>query len=194
MWIWLLVPVGYIFGSVSSAIIICRCLDLPDPREQGSKNPGATNVLRYGGKKAAGMTLFGDMLKGLLPVLIASALGAGDEVLGAVGVAAFLGHLYPLFFGFKGGKGVATGAGAFLGFAWLLGAVVIATWLVLLKLTRISSLSAIVAAAMAPVYAWFMALSTPILVATGFIGVVSIWRHRLNIQRLISGEEGRVGR
>lgn len=190
---WLLVPLGYLVGSVSAAILVCRALRLPDPREQGSKNPGATNVFRYGGKKAAGLTLFGDMLKGTLPVAIATSLGADAEIVGLVGVAAFLGHLYPVFFDFQGGKGVATGAGVFFGFHWLLGAIVVLTWLVSVKITRISSLSAIVAASLAPVYGWWLLDAPPLFLATLFISVVCFWRHRVNIQRLWRGEEGRIG-
>jgi acyl phosphate:glycerol-3-phosphate acyltransferase len=190
---WLLVPLGYLVGSISTAILVCRALALPDPREQGSRNPGATNVLRYGGKKAAGLTLFGDLIKGTLPVVIAMVLGAADVIVGSVGIAAFLGHLYPIFFGFQGGKGVATGAGAFFGFHWLLGTIVVGTWLVAVKFTRISSLSAIIAASLAPVYAWWLLESQPLVLATAFIAVVSVWRHRLNIGRLWRGEEDRIG-
>ncbi|MGH8553738.1 MAG: glycerol-3-phosphate 1-O-acyltransferase PlsY, partial [Methylococcales bacterium] len=136
MWMWLLVPLGYLVGSLSTAILVCRFLGLPDPREQGSKNPGATNVLRYGGKMAAATTLFGDLLKGTLPVLIAWALDADAPIVALVGLAAFLGHLYPVFFDFQGGKGVATGAGVFFGFHWLLGTIVVLTWLVSVKISR----------------------------------------------------------
>ncbi|MGR9105362.1 MAG: glycerol-3-phosphate 1-O-acyltransferase PlsY [Gammaproteobacteria bacterium] len=193
MWLWLLVPLGYLFGSVSTAILVCRALGLPDPREQGSKNPGATNVLRYGGKKAAALTLFGDLIKGTLPVVAAIGLGAAPPIVGAVGCAAFLGHLYPVFFGFQGGKGVATAAGAFFGFHWFLGTIAIATWLLCVKITRISSLSAIVAASLAPLYGWWLLDSKALLWATLLISVVCISRHRLNIQRLLRGEEGRIG-
>ena len=193
MWMWLLVPIGYLVGSVSTAIVVCRGLGLPDPREQGSKNPGATNVLRYGGKKAAALTLLGDLAKGTLPVVIGIGLGADPQVVGVIGVAAFWGHLYPVFFDFQGGKGVATGAGVFFGFHWLLGTIVVVTWLVAVKITRISSLSAIVAASLAPVYGWWLLDSTPLLVATLLIAVFCVLRHRLNIQRLWRGEEGRIG-
>lgn len=190
---WLLIPLAYLIGSVSAAILVCRGLGLPDPREQGSKNPGATNVLRYGGKKAAGFTLFGDMVKGMLPVIIALFFGADPAIIGGCGIAAFLGHLYPVFFEFKGGKGVATGAGAFFGFHWLLGSIVVGTWLIAVKLTKISSLSAIIAAGLAPLYGWWLLDSLPLFYATLFISVVCVWRHRVNIQRLWSGEEGRIG-
>ncbi len=193
MGLWLLVPLGYLIGSVSTAILVCRALALPDPREQGSKNPGATNVLRYGGKKAAGLTLSGDLIKGTLPVVIAMVLGGDAVIVGTVGIAAFLGHLYPIFFDFQGGKGVATGAGVFFGFHWLLGTLVVGTWLIALKFTRISSLSAIIAASLAPVYGWWLLDSLPLVLATAFISVVSVWRHRLNIGRLWRGEEDRIG-
>ncbi|MFI3186829.1 MAG: glycerol-3-phosphate 1-O-acyltransferase PlsY, partial [Methylococcaceae bacterium] len=115
---WLIVPCAYLIGSISSAIIICRLMGLPDPREQGSGNPGATNVMRIGGKKAAAITLLGDMLKGLIPVYAVNALGLPVELVAATGLAAFMGHLYPIFFDFKGGKGVATSVGVLLGFSW----------------------------------------------------------------------------
>jgi glycerol-3-phosphate acyltransferase PlsY len=121
MFEWLFVPAAYLIGSISSAIITCRLMGLPDPREQGSGNPGATNVMRFGGKKAAAITLLGDMLKGLIPVYIANALEVSVELLALTGLAAFMGHLYPAFFGFKGGKGVATSVGVLLGFSWMLG-------------------------------------------------------------------------
>jgi hypothetical protein len=117
----LLILGGYLFGSISAAIVVCKLMGLPDPRTEGSRNPGTTNVLRLGGKKAAILTLAGDMLKGLLPVLIARALHAGPEVQAVTALAAFLGHLYPVFFGFQGGKGVATALGVFFGLHWQTG-------------------------------------------------------------------------
>ncbi|MGH8475896.1 MAG: glycerol-3-phosphate 1-O-acyltransferase PlsY [Methylococcales bacterium] len=192
MWMWLLVPLGYLVGSLSAAILVCRLLGLPDPREQGSKNPGATNVLRYGGKMAAATTLFGDLLKGTLPVLIAWALDADAPIVALVGLAAFLGHLYPVFFDFQGGKGVATGAGVFFGFHWLLGTMVVLTWLVCVKISRISSLSAIIAAAFAPLYGWWLLDSTSLVLATLIVSALCISRHRLNIERLLKGEEDRI--
>jgi len=190
---WLLVPLGYMVGSVSTAIVVCRCLGLPDPRKQGSNNPGATNVLRFGGKKAAAMTLLGDLLKGLLPVVVATLLNAEPVIVGLVGVAAFLGHLFPMFFGFQGGKGVATAAGVFFGFTWLLGTLTVATWLVLVKITRMSSLSAIIAALSAPVFGWALLSDEALILATATISVLCIWRHRENIHRILTGEEGRIG-
>lgn len=193
MLLWLLVPIGYLIGSLSTAILVCRALGLPDPRDQGSKNPGATNVLRYGGKKAAALTLFGDLVKGTLPVLVAIGLEAEPQIVGLVGVAAFLGHLYPIFFDFQGGKGVATGAGVFFGFNWLLGSVVVGAWLVAVKISRISSLSAIIAASLAPFLAWWLLDSSALMLATLFISVICIGRHRENIERLWKGREGRIG-
>ena len=116
---WLFIPAAYLIGSISSAIIVCRLMGLPDPREQGSGNPGATNVMRFGGKKAAIITLLGDLVKGLIPVYAAKLFGVPAEILALTGVAAFIGHLYPVFFGFEGGKGVATSVGVLLGFSWL---------------------------------------------------------------------------
>ncbi len=151
----ILVLVAYLLGSLSSAIIVCRLAGLPDPRSDGSGNPGATNVLRLGGKKPAIVTLAGDMLKGLLPVLLGHALGLAPVLLALVGLAAFLGHLYPVFFRFQGGKGVATALGVLLGLDWVVGLATVATWLAVAFLTRYSSLSALIATGLAPVWvAW----------------------------------------
>lgn len=194
MWQWLLIPLAYLMGSVSSAVIISRIMGLPDPREEGSKNPGATNVLRLGGKKAAILTLVGDMAKGLIPVVIALALAAPFDVVALVGLAAFLGHLYPVFFGFKGGKGVATALGVLAGFSWQIGLSLVATWLLTAWISRISSLSALVTALLAPLYVWFW-LKLPIPVAAAAVmSVLLFWRHRINIERLLRGEESRIGR
>jgi glycerol-3-phosphate acyltransferase PlsY len=153
---WLLVPLAYLTGSVSSAIIVCKMMGLADPRENGSGNPGATNVMRIGGKKAAAITLAGDALKGLLPVLLAKALAVDSLILSLVVFAAFLGHLYPIFFGFKGGKGVATSFGVTLGVTWWLGLAVSGTWLLVYKVGKISSLAALVAATLTPLYVWLI--------------------------------------
>jgi glycerol-3-phosphate acyltransferase PlsY len=194
MWQWLLIPLAYLMGSVSSAVIISRIMGLPDPREEGSKNPGATNVLRLGGKKAAILTLVGDMAKGLIPVVIALVLAAPFDVVALVGLAAFLGHLYPVFFGFKGGKGVATALGVLAGFSWQIGLSLVATWLLTAWISRISSLSALVTALLAPLYVWFW-LKLPIPVAAAAVmSVLLFWRHRINIERLLRGEESRIGR
>jgi len=191
---WLLVPLAYALGSLSSAVIVSRILGLPDPREEGSKNPGATNVLRLGGKKAAIITLLGDALKGLIPVLLARSLGAGDWIVGLVGLAAFVGHLLPVFFGFKGGKGVATALGVLSGFSWIVGLAVLATWIAVAYLSKISSLAALVAAALAPLYVWLWAGHAPVLTGmTAVMAALLFWRHRSNIRRLLSGEESRIG-
>lgn len=188
-----LILAGYVFGSISAAIVVCRLMGLPDPRTQGSNNPGATNVLRIGGKKAAALTLLGDTLKGLLPVLIARTITVDPVIVAAVGFAAFLGHLYPVFFGFRGGKGVATALGVLLAIAWQMGLAVVATWLVMAKVVRISSLSALTAAALAPLYAWLLGLDPAYLIMTLLVSALLIWRHRSNIRNLLQGKEGRIG-
>lgn len=194
MWQWLLAPIAYLFGSLSSAVITSRLMGLPDPREEGSKNPGATNVLRLGGKKAAIITLLGDMLKGLIPLLVAKALGASPAVLVAVGLAAFIGHLFPVFFGFKGGKGAATAGGVYYGYSWPIGLAVMLTWVAVAFVTRISSLSALVASALAPVYIWFFLGSPELTVGAVLMGILLFWRHKENIQRILRGEESKIGR
>nr|WP_295543452.1 glycerol-3-phosphate 1-O-acyltransferase PlsY [uncultured Thiohalocapsa sp.] len=186
---------AYLLGSVSSAIIVCRLMGLPDPRTQGSNNPGATNVLRIGGTKAkpaAGITLAGDMLKGVLPMLVAHAFGAAPMTLALVGISAFGGHLFPVFFGFRGGKGVATALGVQFGLYWPIGAVTAGIWLFTAKVLRISSLSALVSMALAPVVVWLFwpepTLVGMQLVLTGLLFL----RHRSNIRKLLRGEEGRI--
>jgi len=186
---WLLVPAAYLMGSVSSAIIVCQLMGLDDPRDHGSGNPGATNVMRIGGKKAAGITLLGDALKGLIPVLIAKTLGVESVILASVVFAAFLGHLYPIFFGFKGGKGVATTFGLTVGVTWMLGLVVSGTWFIVYKISKISSLSALVAAVLTPLYVWFIIEDTALVAVFILISVVLLWRHKSNIQRLMAGDE-----
>lgn len=188
----LLILGAYLLGSVSSAIIVCRLMGLPDPRTQGSNNPGATNVLRIGGKKAAANTLVGDSLKGVIPMLIGHLLGASPAVLAATGLAAFLGHLYPLFFGFQGGKGVATALGVQLGLYWPIGLSVAAIWLFVAKVLKISSLSALACMALAPVVVWFF-WPEPVLVGVQtLITVILFWRHRSNIRNLLSGKEDKL--
>jgi len=188
----LLITAGYLLGSLSSAIIVCRLLGLPDPRGEGSGNPGATNVLRIGGKKAAAITLIGDMLKGLIPVLIAKLLGADLTIQAAVAVAAFLGHLYPLFFGFRGGKGVATAIGVLLGLHWPVGLLTIATWLVIAKVFKISSLAALLAILVTPLYIWWLIPNKSLMIAMLFMGTLLFWRHRSNIKGLLAGSEGKI--
>lgn len=189
----LLVVSAYLIGSISSAIVVCRLMGLPDPRTQGSQNPGATNVLRFGGKKAGAVVLVGDMLKALLPVLALNLAGLPVEALAIVGFAAFLGHLYPVYFKFKGGKGVATYLGVMLGLFWPLGLATAATWLVMASIFRISSLAALTAAALTPLYAWLLIGNFIVTVLLGIMTLILLWRHRSNIQNLLAGTEGRIG-
>jgi glycerol-3-phosphate acyltransferase PlsY len=188
----LLVVAAYLSGSVSSAIIVCRLMGLPDPRTQGSGNPGATNVLRIGGRKAAALTLFGDSLKGLLPMLIGHGLDMGPAFLAATGLAAFLGHLYPVFFGFRGGKGVATALGLQIGLDWMFGLSVAAIWLFVAKVLRISSLSALVSMALAPALVWYFTGEPALLLMQAVITILLFWRHRSNIRNLLAGSEERI--
>ena len=190
-----LILIAYLIGSISSAILVCNIMGLPDPRSEGSGNPGATNVLRVGGKKAAAITLIGDMLKGLLPVLAASLLNVAPLTLALTGLAAFLGHLYPVFFGFRGGKGVATMLGVLFGFHGLVGAATAGTWLVIAKGFKISSLAALIATLLAPLYVWLIiGPSMELIVTTVVMTAILFWRHRTNIQRLLSGEESLIGK
>lgn len=191
---WIFVFVAYLVGSLSAAIIICRLLDLPDPREEGSGNPGATNVFRLGGKKAAAYTLAMDCLKGWLPVFIAGQMDVDGLLLACVGLAAFLGHLYPVFFGFRGGKGVATALGVLAGFNWLVAVALIVSWAMVARLFKISSLAALIASAVAPLYVWWLGSELSLIVASVVISVLLVWRHRGNIQRLRTGDEHRIGR
>jgi glycerol-3-phosphate acyltransferase PlsY len=193
MTVWLLVPLAYLMGSLSTAVIVSKLFGLPDPRQQGSKNPGATNVLRLGGRKAAAITLAGDAVKGLIPVMLAQYLGATTDMIAAVGLAAFLGHLYPVFFGFKGGKGVATALGVLSGFSGWVGLSVLATWMLMAVVFRYSSLSALTAALLAPVYVWFILKSAVLAGAASAMALLLVSRHRANIERLLKGEESRIG-
>jgi len=183
---------AYLLGSLSAAVLLSRAFGLPDPRSYGSGNPGATNVLRTGNKKIAALTLLGDGIKGALAVWLAMAMGAQFSTQSwlpaLAGLAAFVGHLWPVFFGFKGGKGVATALGVLLALNPLLGLATLLTWLAIFALTRISSLSALVASAAAPFFA--AGLDEPGLGALVILVILIFWRHRTNIQRLIRGEEG----
>lgn len=188
-----LIVAAYLLGSVCSGIIVCRIMRLPDPRSDGSRNPGATNVLRLYGKKAAAITLAGDMLKGLIPMLIVYAgyypSHAPLWLLGCVGLAAFIGHLYPLWFGFQGGKGVATALGVQLGLYWLFGGAVAILWLVVAKLTRISSLGGLVSMTLAPLILWLVWPAYELLAMQLVMSWLIVWRHRSNIRSLIAGTE-----
>ncbi len=189
---YLLLILAYFIGSVSSAIIACKLLGKVDPRTVGSKNPGATNVLRYGGKKAAFFTLLGDILKGLIPVAIGHALGLDWGWLILVGLAAFLGHLFPIYYGFKGGKGVATALGVYLGLNPIVGIVVILTWLVSALVFNVSSLSALIATLLAPLYFFWVTDSLHLFLGLVVISVLIYWRHLTNIVEIIDGTEGKI--
>ena len=188
----LLIIGGYLLGSISTAIIVCRMLGLPDPRTVGSNNPGATNVLRHGGKKAAAITLLGDMLKGLLAVLLARLISDNPLDPALAGLAAFLGHLYPVFFHFRGGKGVATYFGALLGINWMAGLVALVCWLLIARVFKISSLAALLTAVVVPAALWWLQSHNLIVAIAVFMSVLLIWRHRSNIHKLISGDEDRI--
>jgi glycerol-3-phosphate acyltransferase PlsY len=189
---YLLIILAYLLGSISTAIITCKLLGLPDPRTVGSNNPGATNVLRYGGKKAAAVTLLGDLLKGLIPVLIGQAWGLDYTGLILVGIAAFLGHLYPLYYGFKGGKGVATAIGVFLGVNFWGGLAFVATWMLMAKGFKISSLAALIATALSPLYFWLITGHGGLTLGVIFMAILIFWRHQSNIRKLLSGEEDKI--
>ena len=184
-----LILFAYLLGSISSAILLSKLMGFTDPRSEGSKNPGATNVLRIAGKKAAFFTLVGDCLKGLIPVLIAHWLSDDSIVIALTGFSAFLGHCFPLFFGFKGGKGVATAIAVCVGYDWLIGVIIIAIWLLFAKVFKISSLAAIVAFATLPALVYWQDGSWPTTVVFALMSVILIWRHKANIQRLLQGTE-----
>ena len=186
------VIVAYLVGSLSTAIIISRLFNLPDPRANGSKNPGATNMLRLAGKKYAVIVLIGDMLKGLLPLLLAHLLDSSPALLGFTCLAAVFGHMYPVFFDFKGGKGVATALGAFLGFHFVMGAVVIATWLLIANFSRYASLASIIAITFAPFYSLFVVGNLSAFLPLICITIFVLYQHRDNISRLINGDEPKI--
>jgi glycerol-3-phosphate acyltransferase PlsY len=185
--------IAYLIGSLSTAIIACKLTGLPDPRGQGSGNPGATNVLRFGGKKIAIIVLLGDMVKGLLPVLTVSLMGASSLVIALTAAAAFLGHLYPVFFGFKGGKGVATALGAILAISWLAGLTVLAVWLLVAFTLRYSSLAALCASVTAPLIVWLYRPDIALLIMMIGMSALLVYRHQSNIQNLLQGKESRIG-
>jgi len=189
----ILIPLAaYLIGSVSAAIIVCRLMKLPDPRSTGSGNPGATNVLRVGGKTAAAITLAGDALKGFIPVFIAARLEATPLIVGLTALAAVLGHLFPVFFQFKGGKGVATSFGAIFGLAWLAGLLTLTTWLAMSLIFRMSSVAALVSLSLMPLYLWITTKSVPLVICGAVITVLVYIRHKANIVRIVKGEEPRI--
>ncbi|MBD3633818.1 MAG: glycerol-3-phosphate 1-O-acyltransferase PlsY [Methylophaga sp.] len=186
-----LLLIAYLFGSLNSAIVLCKLASLPDPRTQGSGNPGATNVLRFGGKKLAATVLFFDVLKGVIPVVIAHLLGLDMVWVAATAFAAFVGHLFPIFFQFQGGKGVATALGGFLALSPALAGAGLLTWLVVFAISRISSLSALTAAALTPLYSLWIIDSIPARWVILVTALMLIARHHGNIRRLLSGQEGK---
>jgi len=189
---------AYLLGSISFAVVASWLFKLPDPRSYGSRNPGATNVLRTGKKAAAAVTLLGDAGKGWVAVAAAKYIGEawdlGDEVIAGAALAVFLGHLFPIFLAFKGGKGVATSAGILLGLNPWLGVLTISTWIVVALVSRISSLSALLSALLAPLYAYFLLEKGILVMTVSIISVLLILKHRLNIANLIAGKEARIGK
>lgn len=183
---------AYLLGSLSSAIIVCKLIGLPDPRNQGSGNPGATNVLRFGGKKLAIIVLIGDALKGVIPVLFAKLLGLSYAELSYVALAAFLGHLFPVFFGFRGGKGVATSVGVIAVLSWQAALFAVLVWLAIAAIFRYSSLAALTAAILTPILAFFIT-EKHLFFAITLISLILIARHYSNIQRLLQKQEGKIG-
>ncbi|WP_020559449.1 glycerol-3-phosphate 1-O-acyltransferase PlsY [Thiofilum flexile] len=191
---WLLVIGAYLLGSISAAIITAKAMQLPDPRSTGSKNPGATNMLRIGGKKAAIITLLGDGLKGFIPVLIAHyVLGYSYEWQVLIGLAAFLGHLYPVFYGFEGGKGVATAIGVYLALNFPAAMMTIATWLVMARVFKYSSLAALTATLLAPLYFYLMTQNGWVFIGLLIMTAFIYYRHKSNIQNLLNGTEKKLG-
>ncbi len=193
---WLFIPIAYFISSVSFAVVVSKVMSLPDPHSYGSGNPGATNVLRTGNKLAALLTLIGDALKGCVAVTLARAfipVDLGSWVLPMVAVAAFVGHLYPIFHRFKGGKGVATALGILLAINWVLGVMTLSTWLIVAVFMRYSSLAALIAALFAPLYFIFLFGIQPMALAIAIMSALLIWRHQSNIVNLLNGTETRLG-
>jgi len=188
----LIIVASYLIGSVSSAVVISRLNELPDPRQQGSKNPGATNVLRLGGKRVAALVLFCDMLKGMIPVWGSYYLGIEPILLGVIAIATCLGHIYPVFFDFRGGKGVATALGAMAPIGLSLTSMIVATWLSVAFLFRISSLASITSAVLAPFYTWLVNPQYTLPVA--MLCCLILFRHRENMKRLLAGTEPKIGK
>ena len=197
----LLIPLAYLIGSISFAVVVSKCMNLPDPHSYGSGNPGATNVLRTGNKLAAGLTFLGDALKGYFAVMLARLLlgdqsltsSLGSWVLCGVVLAVFLGHLFPIFHGFKGGKGVATACGILFGVNVILGIATLGTWIIVAVFMRYSSLAALAAAVFGPIYFVFLFGFQPIGISLLVVCLLLVWRHRSNIQNLLNGTESRIG-
>lgn len=197
----LLIPLAYLIGSISFAVVVSKCMRLPDPHSYGSGNPGATNVLRTGNKLAAVLTLLGDALKGFIAVMLTRVLLEDESLSAVLGlwilcgvvIAVFLGHLYPVFHGFKGGKGVATACGILFGINWALGLATLSTWLIVAFFLRYSSLAALSAAIFGPIYFVFLFGLQPIGAALLVVSLLLVWRHKSNIQNLMNGTESRIG-
>lgn len=187
-----LIILAYLMGSICSAIIVCKTFALPDPRTEGSKNPGATNILRLAGKKYALIVLATDLLKGIIPVLIAKMFSLNPTTIGFVALAAVVGHMYPIFFNFQGGKGVATAIGALLGFQFIVGVMVTATWLLVVKFSRYSSLASIASISLAPFYSLLIIGRIDIFPPIFFMAILILIKHKNNINRLIDGTEPKV--
>ena len=187
------VIIAYLFGSISSAIIVCKLAGLPDPRTEGSHNPGATNVLRIGGKMAAGVTLLGDVLKGFIPVAIANGYGFNTTLLAIVALAALMGHLFPIFFRFKGGKGVATMIGCLFALSWPTGLCWLTTWFIVALLFRYSSLAAIIASLSAPFYIGYFTQQRIYIFVMSLMSMLVIIRHHANIINIIKRKETKIG-
>ena len=192
-----IIILAYAIGSISFAVLVSRAFRLPDPRSYGSGNPGATNVMRSGKKAAAILTLLGDGAKGWLAVFLAQQLapawGVGDMGIAAAALAVFIGHVFPVFFGFKGGKGVATAAGIMLALNVWLGLACLATWLLVALVFRLSSLAALLAAVFTPIYAVLLGSPREYLLVATVLSLLLIWRHKGNIQKLLAGREGKIG-
>lgn len=184
---------AYLLGSIPFAILVSRAMGLADPRSYGSGNIGATNVLRSGNRRAALLTLLGDAAKGWVAVLAAQLLGAPAEIVALVAFCAFVGHVFPVWLRFNGGKGVATAAGVLIAIDWRLGLATIALWLAVAFVTRYSSLAGIVAAVFAPIATWYLYGVGPLLYAVVGMAVLLVWRHKANIAKLLKGEESKIG-
>ena len=184
---------AYLLGSIPFAIVVSRAMGIADPRTYGSRNIGATNVLRSGNRRAAVLTLLGDVAKGWVAVLAARLLGASVEIIALVAFFAFVGHVFPVWLRFNGGKGVATAGGVLIAIDWRLGLATVALWLVVAFATRYSSLAGIVAAFFAPVAAWYLFGVGPLLYAVTGMALLLVWRHKANIVKLVRGEESKIG-
>jgi glycerol-3-phosphate acyltransferase PlsY len=185
------IVIAYFFGSLSSAIIVCKLLNLPDPRIEGSGNPGTANVLRIGGKKAAALVLFGDILKGFIPIIVARIFNVEGIALGFVALAAVIGHIYPIFFRFKGGKGVATFLGTTFALSPLTGVAFIITWLIVASLFRYASLASLTSSTLSIIYILIFSKFAYLIPLLAIIALI-IWKHTANIQRLLAGIESKI--